>query len=70
MKGNHNDGMGLEHAACSLVNWWRCLKKSYPHNVCRNTLEGTWFDDEFYRMVAQMRKRARIERVKQKGGQE
>ena len=70
MKGNHKDGMGLEHAACMLVNWWRYLKRSYPNNICSRTLEGTYFDDEFYRIVAQMRKRAKIERAKQKGGQE
>lgn len=61
MKGNHNDGMGLETAATKLVSWWHDILR------CRGEIRG-FFDDEFNRIISQMRKRANIERAKQKGG--
>jgi len=59
MKGNRNDGMGLEHAASCLQGLWTDLITSYDKG-----LYDTYWDREIRRIVSQMRKRARKEKVR------
>ena len=56
VKGNRGNGMGLEHAVSVLVPWWKDLRRGYPE--CR----GSSFDNEFLRVMAQMRKRVRLQK--------
>ena len=57
MKGNRGDGMGLEHAVSILVPWWKDLCRCYPE-----IKEDSSFNDEFWRVMAQMRKRIRLQK--------
>jgi hypothetical protein len=56
MKGNRGNGMGLEHAVAVLVPWWKDLRR------CNQQLEGSFFDEEFWRVMSQMRKRVRLQK--------
>ena len=57
MKGNRNDGMGLETAAAKLTDLWNDMFRTFGFG----TRLRRW-DESFRRIVSQMRKRARIEK--------
>lgn len=54
MKGNRNDGMGMRQAVACLSSLKKDMLNCFPE------MRGHYWEDEFNRILSQMRKRLKV----------